>query len=229
MTNMTDLAVVIPAYGVAGCLGETIDAVLAQTLPPAEVVVFVDASSPDQTLAVARGYAPDVTVVEHQPTTSMNARHLAVQATTSPLVAPCDGDDVWLPTKLERQVAELRTNPALDGVFCAVTEFTTETGGGPALRRGHERIDGRVASALLVRRGPLEGIGGFTSGDHLAHWIEWLSVAVHRGLHLGHVDEVLVRRRLRSDGYTSRHRDQTGDMIATMRAHLSRRREVRPA
>ncbi|MEQ8717455.1 MAG: hypothetical protein RIE08_07560 [Acidimicrobiales bacterium] len=117
----------------------------------------------------------------------------------------------------------------LDGVFCAVTEFATDSGDGPTLRRGHERIDGRVASALPARRDRLETVGGFTSGDHLAHWIEWLSVALHRGLRLGHVDEVLVRRRLRADGYTSRHRDETGEMLATMRGHLSRRRQVHPS
>lgn len=228
MTNASEIAVAIPAYGVAACLGETLDAVLAQTLPPTEVAVLVDAASPDQTLAVARRYLPHVTVVEHEPTTSMDARQLAVEATTSDLVAPCDGDDVWLPTKLERQVEALRADPTLDGVFCAVTEFTTDPIGGPGLRRCHERIDGRVASTLLVRRDQLDRIGGFTSGDHLAQWIEWLSLAVHRGLHLGHLDEVLVRRRLRSDGYTSRHRDQTSDMIATMRTHLTRRRQISP-
>lgn len=229
MTTVPDIAVVIPAYGVAACLGETLEAVLAQTLPPAEVAVLVDAASPDQTLAVARRYTPEVTVVEHEPTTSMNARQLAVDATTSGLVASCDGDDVWLPTKLERQAAALRADPSLDGVFCAVTEFTTDSGGGPALRRCHERIDGRVASALLVHRDPLDRIGGFTSGDHLAQWIEWLSLAAHRGLRLGHVDEVLVRRRLRADGYTSRHRDQTSEMVATMRSHLARQRADHPS
>lgn len=220
------VAVAIPAFDAGGELAETIEAVLAQSAPPAEVCLTVDEASSDNTLAVARRYEPDVTVHTVAPTTSMNGRQLAVEATTAPLVALCDADDVWLPTKLERQVAALDATEALDGLFCAVTEFVSARPdqGGPPLRRPHDRIDGRVASALLIRRTALDAIGGFVAEDHLAQWIAWLSRALAAGQRFGMVDEVLVRRRLRPDSYTSRHRDETPAMLETVLDHLRRTR-----
>lgn len=228
MTTDDGVSVAVPAFNAASHLAEALDAILAQTVAPAEVVVTVDAASTDETLAVARRFEPDVTVVEIEPTTSMRARDLAARAGTAPLLAPCDADDVWLPHKLERQVAALAAHPDHDGVFCAVTEFVDGAAATVAIRRPHERIDGRVASALLVRRGPLGAVGGFHAEDHLAQWIEWLSVALSRGLRFGMVDEVLVRRRLRPDSYTSRNRADTGQLVSTVRDHLRRLREDGP-
>lgn len=218
------VAVTIPAFEAAGELAETVESVLRQTIPPAEVCVTVDGASTDDTLRVARSFAPDVTVVPIAPTTSMHGRQLAVEATTAPWVAPCDADDVWLPTKLERQVAALEASDDLDGVFCDVTEFVAGDVGTRGMRRPHERIAGRVASALLVRRVALDRMGGFVAEDQLAQWIAWLSAALDSGLRFGSVDEVLVRRRLRAEGYTSRHREQTPEMLDTVFDHLRRRR-----
>lgn len=226
---MTDpVAVVIPAFAAERDLAETLDSVLSQTHPAAEVCVTVDAASDDNTLAVARSYEPDVLVKPIEPTSSMRARQSAVEATAAPLVAPCDADDVWLPTKIERQVAALENSSAMHGVFCEVTEFTSGADGSPGagIRQPHDRIDGRVASALMVRRETLDDLGGFAARDHLAQWIEWLSSAVISGARFGMVPEVLVRRRLRSDGYTSRHREQTPELLNTMRDHLRRSRDA---
>ena len=220
------VAVVVPAFDAAGELAETLDSILAQTTPPTEICVTVDRASTDGTLAVARGFEPAVKVVPVAPTTSMHARQLAVEDTTAPLVAPCDADDVWLRSKLERQVAALEANDDLDGLFCDVTEFVShpDEAGAPVVRRPHERIPGRVASALLIRRPALEAMGGFVADDQLAQWIAWLSGAMDGGLRFGSVDEVLVRRRLRPDSYTSRHREQTPEMLDTVLDHLTRRR-----
>lgn len=222
------VAVVIPAFAAGGELAETLESVLTQTTPAAEVCVTVDAASEDHTLAVARRYEPDVTVRSIAPTTAMHARQLTTSATTAPLVAPCDADDLWLPTKLERQVTSLEAGSDLDAVFCEVTEFTSSEHrvDGYPLRRAHPRINGRVASALLIRRSALDEIGGFVADDHLAQWIAWLSGALGAGLRFGMVDEVLVRRRLRSAGYTSRHRDQTAELLDTMRQHLHHTRPL---
>ena len=87
----------------------------------------------------------------------------------APLVAPWDADNMWLPTKLKRQVAMLDAIADLNAVFCHVTEFVVDQGvvDGVWLHRPHERIHGCVASALLIWHTKLDDISGLAANDHL--------------------------------------------------------------
>ena len=221
---MAEVAVVVPAFEAEKWLAETLDSVLSQSVPPTEVSIVVDLGTTDRTEEVARFFEPDVSVVLAGPMTSSEARQLAFEATTSALVAPCDADDVWLPHKLERQVAELDSQSGLDGVFCRVDEFISpevQKESAEEFRVPMRGVVGRVASALLIRRKGLNSAGGFATEDHLAHWIRWVSGAEAAGLRFGVLDEVLVRRRLHSDSFTRRHRQETTSLLGTMRGHLA--------
>jgi GT2 family glycosyltransferase len=108
---VTSVAVVIPTYNRAGQIGETIRSVLAQTLPPAEVVV-VDDGSADDTEAVCAAFAPRV---QYRPQANAGvsvARNRGVELTRSELIAFVDSDDLWKPDKLAIQVAALEAHPS---------------------------------------------------------------------------------------------------------------------
>ena len=101
---MNQVAVVIPAYNAAPLLPETLDSILGQTLPPAEIVVVDDGSTDDMDGCV-RTYEPKGVRFVRTPNRGVNAaRNTGASATSSPWLAFTDSDDVWLPRKLERQM-----------------------------------------------------------------------------------------------------------------------------
>ena len=106
-----DVSVVIPSYNRADLLPFTLDAVLAQTVPPREVIV-VDDGSRDDTPAVVARYAPRVRVIGIANSGSIVARNTGLRAATAPHVAFCDSDDLWTPDFLERMAELWRAEPA---------------------------------------------------------------------------------------------------------------------
>ncbi len=96
------VAVIIPAYNAAGWIDETLASVAGQSVPPAEVVVADDCST-DGTVAAAErwvGRLPVRVVSSDANGGPAVARTRAIAASTSPLLALLDADDVWLPDHL---------------------------------------------------------------------------------------------------------------------------------
>jgi glycosyltransferase involved in cell wall biosynthesis len=94
-------------------LGQALDAIWNQTYS-GEIVctVVFDQSDPDET--VARSSATrTVQVTTNVRTPGLaGGRNSGILAGSAPLVAFCDDDDEWLPTKVERQVEALQADPA---------------------------------------------------------------------------------------------------------------------
>lgn len=112
----TGVTVVLGVYNGEEFLPEQLQSLLAQTLPPASVVI-ADDNSTDRTVEIAEAFeaaAPfPVTVLRH-PHLGMTRNFLRAAATvTTELIAWCDHDDVWEPTKLERCVAALQEHHAV--------------------------------------------------------------------------------------------------------------------
>jgi glycosyltransferase involved in cell wall biosynthesis/SAM-dependent methyltransferase len=106
-------------------LDEAIRSVLAQTYPCWELLL-VDDGSTDRSSTIARGYADRepqrVRYLEHPQhrNRGMSAsRNLGLQHARGEYLALLDTDDVWLPEKLERQVAILEAQPDVALLFGA--------------------------------------------------------------------------------------------------------------
>jgi succinoglycan biosynthesis protein ExoO len=102
------VSVIVPAYNVAGCLERALDSALVQTIPDLEILVVDDGSS-DATFDVACRVAardPRVRVLRNERNLGIGAsRNLAFSEAQGEWLALLDGDDVWLPTRLERMLA----------------------------------------------------------------------------------------------------------------------------
>lgn len=92
------------------------------------VVVF-DKSEPDTTLDRFEGNR-SIRVIRNDRSPGLaGARNAGIMATHAELVAFCDDDDVWLPSKVRRQVDALRESPALTsvtGIFVQYENRETE-------------------------------------------------------------------------------------------------------
>ena len=109
---MTEIGVVIPTYNRAGLIGETLDAVFAQTLPPDEVIV-VDDGSTDDTQSVLASYLSRVRPLRITNSGELAARNAGLRAAQSRLVAFCDSDDLWTPDFLATMSAQWHAEPKL--------------------------------------------------------------------------------------------------------------------
>ncbi|MEQ8717456.1 MAG: glycosyltransferase family A protein [Acidimicrobiales bacterium] len=215
------VSAIIPTYNSARYLAETLEAILAQTIPPLEVLV-VDDGSTDDSVEVALGYSPTVTVLPGEHAGTAATRQRGLEASTCELVAGCDADDLWAPTKLERQIDALVADPGLDAVGCLADEFLSpDVDESYIPGRGlHQRVRSLAASSLLIRRRFVTSMGGFDTAFGLGESIDWFAKALRAGIRTDIVDEVLMRRRIHAHN-TSRSFDTDKQAyLDILRRHL---------
>jgi glycosyltransferase involved in cell wall biosynthesis len=116
---MHSVSVIIPCYNAGVFLHAAIASVLAQTHPAAEIIVVDDGSS-DASVGIAESFGPPVRVIRQRNRGDCAARNRGLDAATGEVVAFLDADDLWRPSKLERQLAYLDTHPDVEGVTCSV-------------------------------------------------------------------------------------------------------------
>ena len=116
------VSVVIPNYNYANYLREALDSVLAQSYSDIEIVV-VDDGSTDGSKDVIAAYDDRINAIFQKNEGVSAARNNGVLAGSGEFIAFLDADDAWLPTKVERQVAMFRSDPALGLVHVGVEEI----------------------------------------------------------------------------------------------------------
>lgn len=104
------VAVVMCTYNGEAYVKEQIDSILCQTYPVSELIVQDDGST-DGTLEVVRSYMDEYPIVKlyankHNLGFNENFRTACLHA-TSDYIALADQDDVWYPTKIEKQIAAI--------------------------------------------------------------------------------------------------------------------------
>lgn len=113
------VSVLVPSYNAERYLPESVPSVLAQTWKRLEVIV-IDDGSVDSTAAVAAELARTddrVRVVRREHRGVSAARNAGFAELRGELLCLLDADDIFLPDKLERQVAFLKLFPSVDLVF----------------------------------------------------------------------------------------------------------------
>jgi glycosyltransferase involved in cell wall biosynthesis len=215
-----------------GCyLAGAIRSVLDQTWPDLEIVI-IDDGSMDDTPAVVRPFLADPRVRYHRTDGlgQSRAKNLGIQLSRAPIVAFLDGDDEWLPAKLERQLP-LFANPAVGAVY---SRRTLMDGAGRDLATPATTLArGRIYDALLVqnpvcfssvvvRRTVFEAVGMFDPALPLAiDYDLWLRVARH--FEFDYVDEPLVRYRTGHANLSSRIVERITAVLGIVRRSLGRR------
>ena len=135
------ISVVVPAYNEERYITEALDAVLAQTLAPLEVIV-VDDGSTDATVAVVEACGDRVRLVRQENRGRPGAFDTGFREAAGDFVALCPADDVWEPRKLEWQRDALARHPEADVVFGGAERFGLARG--DHLRPGTGLLDTRA-------------------------------------------------------------------------------------
>jgi glycosyltransferase involved in cell wall biosynthesis len=103
------VSVIIPAFNAADTIDATLHSVRAQSHQQLEILV-VDDGSNDNTAAIVEAHArldARIRLLRQQNAGVAAARNLGISQAKAEFVAPIDADDLWQPTKIEKELALL--------------------------------------------------------------------------------------------------------------------------
>jgi GT2 family glycosyltransferase len=220
-------SVVIPAFKAAATIAEAVESVIAQTLPPLEIIVCDD-GSPDDLRGVLRPYRSVVTLVAGPHKGVSAARNMGIRSARGDFVVFLDADDIFLPERLEALADLAARRPDLDlvttdayferdgklvGRFYEYNAFPLEDQRRVILERNFLLVHTAVRRSLLL------ACGGFDpSLSDAEDWECWIRLLLG-GARAGLVDEALSVYRLRGDSLSSnRARSLRGRVLALQRA-----------
>jgi glycosyltransferase involved in cell wall biosynthesis len=169
--NGASVSAVVPAYNAARTLPATIASIEAQSVEVLEILV-VDDGSTDPTAEVARSVGGrDLRVIAQANAGHAAARNTGIAAARGRYVAFLDADDVWLPDKLARQLAEIQRDPTIRALQTGAARVDDELRLlwlQPCRRSQNQLWDTLyfrnmpgLMSTLMVERDLLEEVGGF--------------------------------------------------------------------
>ena len=119
------VSVIIPVHNGARFIAETLKSILTQTTPPAEVIVVNDGST-DNSVSVIQEFGDSVNLITTENRGGCAARNLGASRARGNWLAFCDHDDLWLPTKLEKQLRLANEDPE---IHCVLTDYAEITDG----------------------------------------------------------------------------------------------------
>ncbi len=124
---MKKVSVIIPIYGVEKYIAATLQSVLDQTYKNFEILIIDDAC-PDKSIQICQQFTDPRIKIIHQANRGLaGARNTGIRHAQGEYLAFLDGDDLWLPQKLEKQITHLENSPAV-GVSFSRSAFIDEAG-----------------------------------------------------------------------------------------------------
>ena len=223
-------SVVVPAYEAAASIGEALESVLAQTMPPLEIIVSDDGST-DGIETALEPYRERIVLLRGPHRGVSAARNAGLAVARGDFVADLDADDVYLPDRLEALGDLAMAHPDLDVL---ATDAWFEVDGrrqGRFNRLNTFPVDDQRASILsmcfvvspAVRRERLLAVGGFDESLACAEdWDCWIRLVL-TGSRIGLVDEALYVYRLGEGSLTADHPVSLRSRVAVLDNVAARR------
>jgi glycosyltransferase involved in cell wall biosynthesis len=221
---------IIPCYNGARYLGECVGSILAQGHRPLEVIV-VDDGSTDDPAEVVRSFGNEVRYHRRENGGPGAACNTGLALARGAFVAFLEQDDLWVPGKLERQLAELARDPQLDYCVSHIQNFWVAELAAEDRRHQHlpvmQPVPGYVVQTLLSRRRTFDTVGCFDEALRFACATDWFMRADEAGARGLLLPDVLTRRRLHPGNFSRLNRDQSREQfLHVVKSMLDRRRKA---
>ncbi|MBC7962537.1 MAG: glycosyltransferase [Steroidobacteraceae bacterium] len=197
MTTYPTVSVVIPLYNHERYIDATLDSVLAQTVPPTEIIVVDDGSQDNSSQRVAARAAQDPRIItwSHPNQGAHYTINTALLRSSSKYIAILNSDDCYYPQRIEACLQALERDPGADAVCSALTFL--DDNGKPCRNKWYEEslafyrqtndlslalINGNflmTTSNLFIRRSVFNEVGYFANLRY-AHDLDFfLRLIVH--------------------------------------------------
>jgi glycosyltransferase involved in cell wall biosynthesis len=119
--NQPLVSVIVPVRDGESSIGDTLASAVGQTYQHVEIIVVDDGSRDGTRAVVERWIERDsrVRLICQEHAGVAAARNRALGAARGEFVAPLDADDLWDPTKIDRQVTRMNESGQTTGlVYC---------------------------------------------------------------------------------------------------------------
>lgn len=209
-SRMSRISVLLPVYNVAPYVADALASIQSQTFTDIEIVV-VDDGSTDDTLRIVEKISsldPRIKIVRAPRNLGLPAAlNLGLPFCQAPLIARMDGDDIALPTRLEKQYQFLGQNLEIALVGCACTPINESGDPIPGLGVSPRPLTQKaIAKTMLLaspcshvwlaRRELYDRLSGYREIS-VSEDFDFLLRAVTAGFLLGNLQEPLMRIRTR--------------------------------
>lgn len=184
-----DIAVVIPLFNGAKWIRQTLETVLAQSHPPAEIVV-VDDGSEDDSSRIVQGFS-GLSLINNPDKGPNFARNFGLQHTTAPFVTFLDQDDILHPDHLKLLSSILMAHPECPAVLAGIRNFRSDETLSFKLPKmdlipcdpwrsfPFNMLGMATPSGVLIRRIALDSMGGWqTQFPCAGDYYNWLRLSV---------------------------------------------------
>ena len=233
--------IVIPTYNCAAYIGKALESVFSQGDHSFRILVVNDGST-DDTEDVLQPYMDRIEYFSKPNEGVVATRNYALERLESEFVAFLDADDVWLPGKIDKQIAVLTSDASVGGVYGNARLIDHEGASRNRVYVSQEIREELVpdiypflflknpipTSTLILRREHLETAGKFDDAlPGTEDYDMWLRVA--RSTRLQYIDEPLALYRVHgsniSNNLLARHRDN----LIILYRHLEHSPEIHGA
>jgi glycosyltransferase involved in cell wall biosynthesis/peptidoglycan/xylan/chitin deacetylase (PgdA/CDA1 family) len=181
-TDAPLVTAIVPAFNAEKTIDATLKSVRAQTYRHLEILV-VDDGSTDRTAALVDAHARDDARVRliRQPNAGVaSARNRGIVESRADFIAPIDSDDLWMPTKIEKQMAMMLSRGRRCGLVYT-WQITIDEHGRVVSPRPKWEVEGYVlprilygnlvggGSPALMRKQAVIEAGGYDASLHEQH------------------------------------------------------------
>jgi glycosyltransferase involved in cell wall biosynthesis len=237
MLTTPHVSVIMPAYNAARYIDEAVSSILNQTYRDFEFIIIDDGST-DGTREKLQGYAaidPRI-ILRSRPNTGLTiALREAIELAQGEFIARMDADDISIPTRFEKQLHFLQSNPdhALVGSSVLfIDKDSLPLGVSPWPVGSHEIIDswhmsGRGSILMhpssMFRRSVYDAVGGYRIEYEVAQDLDlWLRIAEVGRIHV--LSDYLLQFRIHQESISRQksHRQDRALWQGVMDAHRRR-------
>lgn len=145
---MPKVSVIIPVYNAMRYFPETVDSLLNQTFQDFEVIAINDGSSDNIEEWFSSIQDARFQLISQVNQGQAKARNVGLEIAQGEYIAFLDADDLWEPTKLEKQVRVLDASPQVGVVYAWVSGI--DSNGIPRGRTIKNFDEGNVWQALVL-------------------------------------------------------------------------------
>jgi len=186
------VSVIMPTYNQADFIGEAIDSVLNQTYQNFELIV-IDNYSDDKTEEIVNRYLDSDPRVKYTKFSNKGiiaaSRNLGIKKACGELVSFIDSDDVWLPSKLDKQIRHFQDEEVIgvgaqalwmNGSLVSRKHFS-QKGEYSDYRHSDFLLSNKaICSSVVIRKDVALDLQGFDESRdflYIEDWELWLRVA----------------------------------------------------
>jgi len=189
---MPKVSIVIPTFNRGSVIERTLSSILAQTYADYEIIVVDDGSADDTKQRVA-AFGERVRYLYQANKGVSAARNKGIRKARGQYIAFCDSDDLFVPTKLEKQMSYIESNPSCKFLYSWYYKVYQNKTKDEIVRRTNSckdlncfryclitrKIEVRT-STVIVKKDCFKKVGLFNEGYWKTEdWDMWLRLAKH--------------------------------------------------